>query len=69
MAQLWPGETKVPRPRTLISLMRIVYYRVRWWRPMQRLIGVDLLGWWWPLPTGETEDERFFSWRRRDTPR
>jgi hypothetical protein len=59
MGQLWPGES-MPRRRAWLSVMRHIYFRVRWWYfrvrwwpPARRLFGVGLSG-WRPRRSGES---------------
>jgi hypothetical protein len=63
--QRWLGEGDPrPRRRTWLSVARHIYYRLRLWPPVRRVVGVDFSG-WWPRPTGKSLWERFFSGRRR----
>ena len=42
---LWPGEVIVRRRRTLLSVMRWICFRMRWWPMYRRITSVGVSGW------------------------
>jgi hypothetical protein len=45
VGQTWPGEQQTPRPRTLLSVVRKIFYRLKWRKPRRRLVRPDVSAW------------------------
>jgi hypothetical protein len=60
----WPGEVVVRGRRTLLSVMRWICFRVRWWPTYRRMVSVAASGWLVGIGE-ESEGERLRAERER----
>jgi hypothetical protein len=66
--QLWPGESVGERRRTLLSVMRSIWFRLRWKLPLRRRVARPESSGWAPGVVGENPVERLVSGRGRGGP-